>query len=264
MGSTNTAQAAALSPSTQSFHYISADVSIPTEAARILEEATKFNSSNPPDIVWCIAGTSTPGFFLDTTPQKLRTQMDINYWSCADMAHCVLKSWLSTSNAEKKDRHLIFTSSVLAFYSVVGYTPYSPTKAAIKSLSDTLYQEVLLYPNPPQIHTIFPGTIASPGLEIENQGKPEITHLLEETDPIQSPDEVAKNAIRGLERGEYLITVGWLGSMMRACAWGGSRRGNWVLDTLVTWGTSVVWGFVGRDLDGKVRRWGEAKGFKRN
>ncbi|CCD34106.1 hypothetical protein ACHAPC_009312 [Botrytis cinerea] len=259
-------KAAALSPSTQSFHYISADVSISTEAARILEEATKFNSSNPPDIVWCIAGTSTPGFFLDTTPQKLRTQMDINYWSCADMAHCILKSWLSTPNlnAEKKDRHLIFTSSVLAFYSVVGYTPYSPTKAAIRSLSDTLYQEVLLYPNPPQIHTIFPGTIASPGLEIENQGKPEITHLLEETDPIQTPDEVARNSIRGLERGEYLITVGWLGSMMRACAWGGSRRGNWVLDTLVTWGTSVVWGFVGRDLDGKVRRWGEAKGFKRN
>ncbi|KAK6610454.1 short-chain dehydrogenase [Botrytis cinerea] len=188
-------KAAALSPSTQSFHYISADVSISTEAARILEEATKFNSSNPPDIVWCIAGTSTPGFFLDTTPQKLRTQMDINYWSCADMAHC---------------------------------------------------------------------TIASPGLEIENQGKPEITHLLEETDPIQTPDEVARNSIRGLERGEYLITVGWLGSMMRACAWGGSRRGNWVLDTLVTWGTSVVWGFVGRDLDGKVRRWGEVKGFKRN
>ncbi|APA08286.1 hypothetical protein sscle_03g030560 [Sclerotinia sclerotiorum 1980 UF-70] len=256
-------EAAALFPSTQFFHYISADVSIPTEAARILEEAIKLNSSTPPDIVWCIAGTSTPGFFLETTPQKLRTQMDINYWSCADMAHCVLKSWLSTPNVEKKERHLIFTSSVVAFYSIVGYTSYSPAKAAIKSLSDTLYQEVLMYPNPPQIHTVFPGTIASPGLEIENQGKPEVTHLLEETDPIQTPDEVASNAIKGLERGEYLITVGWLGSMMRACAWGGSKRGNWVLDTLITWGTSVIWGFVGSDLDGKVRKWGETKGFAR-
>ncbi|KAI9646401.1 3-dehydrosphinganine reductase [Ciborinia camelliae] len=256
-------RASALSPSTQSFHYISADVSIPGEASRILSEATEFNSSITPDIVWCIAGTSTPGFFLDTTPDKLRTQMDINYWSCADMAHCVLKSWLSTPNAEKKERHLIFTSSVVAFYSIVGYTPYSPAKAAIKSLSDTLYQEVLAYPNPPHIHTVFPGTIASPGLELENRGKPEITHLLEETDPIQTPDDVARNAIAGLERGEYLVTVGWLGSMMRACAWGGSRRGNWLLDTAVTWGTSVVWMFVGRDLDGKVRRWGEERKFAR-
>ncbi|QSZ35792.1 hypothetical protein DSL72_006914 [Monilinia vaccinii-corymbosi] len=256
-------KASALSPSAQSFHYISADVSIPTEAARILQEATAFNSSTPPDIVWCIAGTSTPGFFLDTTPAKLRTQMDINYWSCADMAHCVLKAWLSPPNVEKKERHLIFTSSVLAFYSVVGYTPYSPAKAAIKSLSDTLYQEVLAYPNPPHIHTVFPGTIASPGLEIENQGKPEITHLLESTDPIQTPEQVARRAIQGLERGEYLVTVGWLGSLMRACAWGGSRRGDWVLDTIVTWVASLVWGFVSRDLDGKVRRWGEEKGFGR-
>ncbi|ESZ91537.1 hypothetical protein SBOR_8071 [Sclerotinia borealis F-4128] len=256
-------KASALSPSTQSFYYISADVSIPTEAARILQEATTFNSSTPPDIVWCIAGTSTPGFFLDTTPHKLRIQMDINYWSCVDMAHCVLKSWLSTPNVEKKERHLIFTSSVLAFYSVVGYTPYSPAKAAIKSLSDTLHQEVLAYPNPPQIHTVFPGTIGSPGLDKENLGKPEITHLLEATDPIQTPEEVARCAINGLEKGEYLVTTGWLGSMMRACAWGGSRRGNWVLDTLTTWVTCMAWGFVGRDLDGKVRRWGEEKGFAR-
>lgn len=189
--------------------------------------------------------------------------MDINYWSCVDMAHCVLQTWFSTPNTEKKERHLVFTSSVLAFYSVVGYTPYSPCKAAIKSLGDTLYQEVLAYPNPPQIHTVFPGTIKSPGLERENRGKPEITHLLESTDPIQEPEEVARNAIAGLERGEYLVTVGWLGNLMRACAWGGSRRGNWVLDTLTTWVASVVWGFVGRDLDGKVRKWGEEKGFKR-
>lgn len=145
----------------------------------------------------------------------------------------------------------------------MGYTPYSPAKAAIKSLSDTLYQEVLAYPNPPQIHTVFPGTIASPGLELENQGKPEITHQLESTDPIQTPEEVAKNAIRGLERGEYLVTVGWLGSLMRACAWGGSRRGDWLLDTIVTWVTSLVWWFVGRDLDGQVKKWGEVKEFGR-
>ncbi|RAL62334.1 hypothetical protein DID88_004900 [Monilinia fructigena] len=162
-------EAAALSLSNQFFHYISADVSIPTEAARILQEATAFNSGTPPDIVWCIAGVAL------------------------------------YSQHRKKERHLIFTSSVLAFYSVVGYTPYSPAKAAIKSLSDTLYQEVLAYPNPPQIHTVFPGTIASPGLEIENQGKPEITHQLESTDPIQTPEEVARNAIRAWKEESILL-----------------------------------------------------------
>src|SRR6185437_6897532 len=99
-------------------------------------------------------------------------------------------------------------------YSLVGYASYSPTKAAFKSLSDTLAQEVLLYGEDVKIHTIFPGTIQSPGLERENLQKPEITLLLEESDPIQSSEEVARKSIKGLERGEYLITINWLGSLM--------------------------------------------------
>ena len=56
-----------------------------------------------------------------------------------------------------------------------------------------------------KIHTIFPGTILSPGLENENKTKPDITFILEESDPQQTPDQVAKNAIAGLENGGYLI-----------------------------------------------------------
>ena len=189
----------------------------------------------------------------------MRQQMDVNYWSCADMAHAILREWLAPT-AEKKDRHLIFTSSVTAFYSIVGYTPYAPAKAAIKSLSDTLAQEVLLYGDHVKIHTVFPGTILSPGFDNENRTKPAITFLLEESDPEQTPDQVAKNSITGLENGDYLVTVGLLGAAMRGCAWGGSARNNWITDTAMTWITSIAWGFIGRDLDGKVRAYGKKHG----
>jgi 3-dehydrosphinganine reductase len=211
--------------------------------------------------VWCVAGASYPKLFLETPAAKMRQQMDVNFWTCVDMAYAILTAWLAPSSAGKSaERHLIFTSSVVAFYPVAGYAPYAPSKAAIKSLSDTLAQEVLLYGDDVKIHTVFPGTISSPGLDRENESKPAITHILEESDPVQTPEVVAAQAIAGLERGEYLITVGWLGAAMRACAWGGSARNNWVLDTIMTWITSIAWGFIGRDLDGKVRAYGKKNG----
>lgn len=211
--------------------------------------------------MWCVAGASYPQFFLETPTAKMRLQMDINYWTCVDMAQAILKEWLAPSSTSKgQERHLIFTASVVAFYPVAGYAPYAPSKAAIKSLSDTLAQEVLLYDDKVNMHTIFPGTISSPGLDRENLTKPEITHILEESDPVQTPDVVASKSIAGLERGEYLVTVAWLGAAMRGCAWGGSARNNWVLDTLMTWVTSIAWLFIGRDLDEKVKAYGKKNG----
>lgn len=157
----------------------------------------------------------------------------------------------------------MFTSSVVAFYPVAGYGPYAPSKAAIKSLSDSLAQEVLLYGDSVKIHTVFPGTILSPGHVTENQTKPDITHILEEADPKQTPDECAARSIAGLEKGQYLVTVSWLGSLMRACAWGGSVRNNWVVDTLETWVASIVWMFVGKDMDGKVLSYRKKHGHPR-
>ncbi len=187
--------------------------------------------------------------------------MAVNYWSCADMAHAILTEWLAPSSVGKENtKHLIFTSSVAAFYPITGYSSYGPGKAAIKTLSDGLAQEVLLYGEEVKIHTVFPGGIQSPGFEIENKTKPQITHILEASDTVQMPDEVAKNAISGLENGDYLITVDFLGSVMRACAWGCSRRNNWVIDTLFTWVISIVWFFAQIDMDGKVRDYGKKNG----
>jgi 3-dehydrosphinganine reductase len=249
-----TSQASAANPSTQRFHYISADLTEPDSATRLIAETTTWNNGVAPDIVWCIAGSSYPKLFIETSTSKMRQQMDVNYWTCVDVAHATLTEWLSPSSSLKgKEKHLIFTSSVVAFYPIAGYAPYGPGKAAIKSLSDTLAQEVLLYGEDVKVHTVFPGNIASPGFENENKTKPGITHILEESDPVQTPDEVAAKSISGLEAGEYLITVGLLGAAMRGCAWGGSARNNWVTDTAMTWVTSIAWGFIGRDLDGKVR-----------
>lgn len=250
----------------QRFHYISADLTNPSEAVRLISETTKWNNKTPPDIVWCCAGSSCPTLFIDTPVERLKEQMDSNYFSSAYVAHAVLRSWLKPSSAEKQapspsdlPRHIIFTSSVVAFYPIVGYSPYSPSKSAIRTLSDTLSQELHLYPSPGvKVHTVFPATIFGEAFDEENRVKPNITKKLEEEDGGQTADQVAEASLKGLEKGDELITTnGLLGMAMKGGMLGASRRNGWgVVDTLVAWVVAIVIVVVRRDMDGKVKKWG--------
>ena len=109
-----------------------------------------------------------------------------------------------------------------------------------------------------KVHTIFPATIFTAMYEQENLIKPAITKKLEETDGGQTPDEVAIASVRGLERGEELITTsGLLGYAMKVGRMGSSKRNGWgIVDTIVSWIISVVFIFVRWDMDGIVRKWG--------
>lgn len=204
---------------------------------------------------------STPELFLDMEMSSLRQQMDINFYGTAEMSHGILKKWLAPDTPiEKQPKHLIMTTSVVAFYTIPGYAPYAPSKWAIRGLADTLSQEVMLYPQNVKVHVVYPGTILSAGYERESLTKPEITKILEESDPKQSPDEVAENSIQGLERGDYFVTVSWLGSLMKWGMLGGSFRNSWIVDTLGAWLVSLVWIFVQMDLHGKIRSYGKKHG----
>lgn len=150
---------------------------------------------------------------------------------------------------------------MLAFYPIAGYSAYSPSKAALRVLSDSLSQELALYPPPrPQIkpHTLFPATIFSPSLAAENAIKPGVTKKLEEGDGGLSPDECAAICVRALEKGEELVTTSWLGWAMKVGSLGASLRNGWgLLDTFGAVIVTFVFPWVRRDMDGTVRKWGE-------
>ncbi|KAF2401150.1 NAD(P)-binding protein [Trichodelitschia bisporula] len=279
---------AAKSPS-QRFTSLSADLTSSSENIRVLAEATEWNNNALPDIVWANAGSALPRLFLDTNVETLRAQMDVNYWAAAYLAHATLKAWLTPLSVSApplppaaaaaaaetgplKPRHFVITSSVIAFAGLAGYAPYGPAKSALRSLGDNLSHEMNLYngalaaPGAPRlpetkIHVVFPGTITSPGLELENQVKHPVTQMLEEGDVVQSEAEVAAAAVRGLERGEALVTTQILGHVMR---WGmlGNRRNGWgVVDAFVGGVVNWVWCFVGPDMERKVWKWGKEKGI---
>ena len=252
------------------------------ENTRIIAEVTEWNHGQPPDIVWAVAGGAHPDLFVDTPFEVQRAQMDLNYWASAYLAQATLKSWLKPSPTQKDDstaktakpRHFIMTSSVAAFAGIAGYAPYAPAKSALRSLADALRSELNLYngyrssnpsKGPPaeiKVHCVFPGTITSPGLEQENKTKHAVTLLLEEGDAVQSEDEVAAGAVKGLEKGGFLVTTQLVGSAMRASMLGGSPRNNAIVDTLFGWATYVAWLFIGPDMEGKVLEYGKKNNVK--
>ncbi|GAW22355.1 hypothetical protein EKO27_g7082 [Xylaria grammica] len=255
------AKAAARNPLTQRFHYLTADVSKPDYAGPLLADAIAWNYGKPLDIVWCIAGKSTPDFWAEAPLSVSREHMDLNFWGSAEMAHAVIRLWCAPdAPVVPEPKHLIFTSSVVAFFTIIGYGTYTPAKAALRGLADTLAQELEIYPQKVKIHVVYPGSISSPGFERENETKPEITKILEESDPVQTPDVVAAAAICGFEKGHYAVTVAFLGNVFRWGSLGGSPRNNWVVDTFMSWIIAVVWIFALPDIYGKIRKYAKKNG----
>lgn len=250
------------------------------ENTRVLDEVVAWNDGQPPDIVWAIAGSDIPGLFIDTPIEALRGHMDTNYWSAAYLAQATLKLFLrplsstkpSPSLSSKLPRHFIMTSSSIAFVGLMDYSKYAPAKAAMRSLADCLRSEMNLYngarrrdpssapATDVKIHIVFPGTILSPGYENEVKTKHPACKILEESDPKQTAEQVAAASVRGLERGHFLITTQFLAAAMKASMLGGSARNNWFLDTVVIWVSSVIWLFVGPDLESKVFNYGKKHG----
>ncbi|KAF1817522.1 putative oxidoreductase,short chain dehydrogenase [Eremomyces bilateralis CBS 781.70] len=275
----------AKSPS-QRFEYLSADVTSEDENNKLLAKATEWNNGNPPDIIWACAGVSHPGLFMDISTKTLRDQMDINYWAATYLLHGALKIWLgplldgsssatttsrspSSPAGKKKPRHFILTSSVLAYCGIAGYSPYSPAKAALRSLCDTLRQELQLYTGaysshpdfrPVDIRMTTPANILSPGFENENKVKHPVTKMLEEGDPAQTPKVVAQALVEGLENGEYMPTTTLLSWAMKAGSLNGSPRmlGDVLLSGLAGW----IYYFVGPDMEDKVRKFGQQRGVR--
>ncbi|KAF7894629.1 uncharacterized protein EAF01_010079 [Botrytis porri] len=277
----------ALNPSTQRFHHISADLCSASECARVIDEVVAWNRG-PPDTVWCCAGSAYPALFVDAPVEQIEKQMASNYMTSAYMAHATLRSWLkpledastrdhdvssSKSDTPPPARHLIFTASFVALYSFAGYAPYSPSKAALRSLSDSLSQEMNLYaaafPDAPRVrvHTIFPATILTESYETENLTKHGLTLQLEEGDEGRTPHVIAERSIKGLEGGEELITTDMLTWLVKGGVLGGSVRGGFgrvILSWMLAGLMGIVMVFVRADMDRKARAWGRKFGVARS
>jgi len=216
-------------------------------AADALEAACLSHAGQSPDAVFLCAGKATPGFFIEQTEESMRKGMDDTYWLAAWSAMAASKRMIRTSSKGK----IVFVSSVLGYFGMIGYSTYSPGKHAIRGLAETLRQELLLYSI--DVHIYMPGTMFTPGYEEENKTKPELVLKIEESDGGLSAVKAAEGLYQGVRKGDFHITDTFISDVFRTSTRGASPFGSNVLKDL-------LYGFVGtialalwrRDVDKQV------------
>jgi len=217
-------------------------------ASDALEAACVPHGGQTPDAVFLCAGRSTPGFFIDQTEESMRKGMDDTYWLAAWSAMVASKRMVDTRTKGK----IVFVSSILGYFGMIGYSTYSPGKHAIRGLAETLRQELLLYSIDVQLY--MPVTMFSPGYEEENKTKPELVLKLEESDGGLTPEKAAEGLYEGVQKGEFHITDTFIADLFRTNTRGCSPFGSNVLKDL-------LFGLIGtialalwrRDVDKQVK-----------
>ena len=137
---------------------------------------------------------------------------------------------------------------------------------AIRAFADTLRAELLLYGDKDayQVHCAYPGTFISESFVAEQDGKPELTKIMEGSNmpeaellaKTESAESVAKKTLKGVERGDFFITADMEGSLLLNNMRGPSPRDHVFKDLLLSFVALFVWPFVRRDFDAKTVKYG--------
>mmetsp|Transcript_8742 Transcript_8742/g.8293 ORF Transcript_8742/g.8293 Transcript_8742/m.8293 type:complete len:301 (+) Transcript_8742:1-903(+) len=160
--------------------------------------------------LFCTAGFSLPNMFLEADQTFFERQINTNYLGYVKMSQPVAKRMAERNRNNKGSKlgdsgTIVYTSSILGVLTCVGYSPYSPTKSAIKALADIVRIEMA--PHNVGVHLFLPGSILSPGYEEENKYKPEVTKKIEGSADFLAPEKCADILLSGMGRGDYIVTT---------------------------------------------------------
>ncbi|KAB8335312.1 SDR family oxidoreductase [Scytonema tolypothrichoides VB-61278] len=187
---------------------------------------TAMNQIGPPDLLITSAGIAHPGYFQELPIEVFERTMAINYFGSL----YALKSVLPVME-QRRQGHVVLISSGSGLIGIYGYTPYSPSKFALRGLAESLRGEVKL--SGIHISIVYPPDTDTPQLEEENKTKPIETKMITNTAKTWSAEDVAREIIWGIRRKSFAITpgakmmlLGWLHSPLASGI-------NWYFDQIV-------------------------------
>jgi len=204
------------------------DLTDPDQAAAAIDAASAAHEGVPPHAFLLCAGAAKPGFFLDQTSEDLRAGLDTAYWVQAYTAHAAARSLVRSRTAS--GAKIVFVGSLLSYFSLIGYSPYTPAKHALRGLADTLRSELQVYGTEVQLYV--PPTLYTQHLENENKTKPKITLKIEERDGGLQPEVAAKHMLEGIVRGDAHVTGDFITNVARASTTGATPYSNVFMDCM--------------------------------
>lgn len=159
-----------------------------------------------PEYLINVVGMALPNYIENYTLEDFKKHMDVNYYGQLVPTLILLPYF-----KERRSGHIAFVASVAAYIGLIGYTAYTPTKAAIVGLAETLKNE--LSPYKIDISVIFPPDTETSTFERENKLKPEECKIISERGGLLQPEEIAEPFIEGILDKDFYITpdeAGWM------------------------------------------------------
>jgi 3-dehydrosphinganine reductase len=183
----------------QRFLAVGLDVSQREQAEKQLSETVADFGS--PDILINSAGVSFPQKFEDIPYTKFDEIVRINLNGTWNTVSILLP------HMKERGGSIINVSSVAGYIGVFGMTAYSASKFAVVGFSEALRSELKRFSI--SVSVLCPPDVDTPMLERAGKIKPEETKAISASASVMKPLDVAVDAIRGMERGQFLILPGF-------------------------------------------------------
>jgi 3-dehydrosphinganine reductase len=190
----------------------SADVSVEREALEALAAAERVHG--PVDILITSAGVARPGYFEEVPVAVFERTMAVNYFGTLYLLKAVIPAMRRRARGT-----VVLISSGAGLCGLFGYTPYAPSKFALRGLAESLRAE--LRGTGVHVAIVYPPDTETPQLAEENRTKPPETKAITARGGVWSADDVARVTLRGIARRRFAITPGlpitalaWLHSIL--------------------------------------------------
>lgn len=178
---------------------ISADVSVRGEAESAVAQALA--ALGAPRLVVTSAGIAVPGYFGEVPVDVFERTIAVNYLGTVYVIKAAVPAMKSAGG------RIVMISSGAGLIGVYGYTPYSPTKFALRGFAEALHAE--LRHEGIAVSIAFPPDTDTPQLVEEERTKPAETRLMTARAGLWSADAVAERILKGVSRGAFAITPGF-------------------------------------------------------
>ncbi|MCX6953585.1 MAG: SDR family NAD(P)-dependent oxidoreductase [Verrucomicrobia bacterium] len=198
-----------------------ADVAV--EAQLLAAIAAAERAHGPVDVFIASAGMARPGYFAEVPVAVFERTMAVNYFGTL----YALKAVVPAMRARGRGA-VVLVSSGAGLHGFFGYTPYSPTKFALRGLAEALRAE--LRDTGVHVMIVYPPDTDTPQLAEENRTKPVETRALTAGGGRWTAEDVAHVTLAGLARRRFSVTPGW---PLTALAWFGGVLGpvlHWSFD----------------------------------
>lgn len=178
---------------------IAADVANRAEAEGAIQST--MNQFGAPDVLITCAGIAHPGYFRELPLEIFEQTMAINYFGTL---YCI-KAALPAM--EQRGRgHIVMVSSGAGLIGIYGYTPYSPSKFALRGLAESLRGELKIWNI--GISIVYPPDTDTPQLVAENLTKPPETKRITQTAETWSAAAVAAEIVQGIAKNRFVVAPG--------------------------------------------------------